>query len=136
MMARTREAAVIDSSVDPRPNARSEGVVSLHGGLSGKAEFLYAELEHRLLAGTYKFGESIPTTSLVREFKVSRAPLTAALNELRAAGYIKIVAQVGSQVISPSEQQVRDFYIMFSMVERGMARLAAERRTARDMDFL
>ena len=105
-------------------------------GLTGKAAVVCSELERRLMAGEYRFGETLPTARLLIEFDISRAPLTSALNQLRSAGYLRIIPQVGSQVIIPTTQEVADFYLMFSLVERGMARLAAQRRTLEQAAFL
>ena len=98
-------------------------------GLSGKTAILFDELERRFIYGTYKFGEIIPTANIAKEFDVSRATLTMALNHLRFEGYIEIVPQVGSRVVTPSDRQVHDYFIMFSLIEHQMARFAAERRT-------
>jgi DNA-binding GntR family transcriptional regulator len=105
-------------------------------GLSGRAALVFEELERRLIHGVYKFGAAIPTVEIAEEFGISRAPLTAALNQLRFAGYIEITPQVGSRVISPTPDQIRDFFIMFGLVEQQMARFAAERRTQEDIDAI
>jgi len=110
--------------------------LGVYHSLSGKAASICEELERRILAGVYSFGDMLPTADLVTEFKISRAPLTAALNQLRAAGYLSIIPQVGSQVITPTAEQVHDFYLMFSRVEGVMARFAAERRSEEDVVLL
>jgi DNA-binding GntR family transcriptional regulator len=134
MVDRSASARSTEVSAGGQPSG--DGDADVYWGLSGKAAFVCAELERRLTAGVYRFGDTLPTADLVREFAISRAPLTAALNQLRNAGYLQIVPQVGSQVITPSDQQVRDFYVMFSRVEGGMARFAAERRSEKDIAFL
>ena len=84
--------------------------------LSGKAAHVFEELERRLICGVYKFGASLPTVALINEFNVSRAPLTAALNQLQFEGYIEITPQVGSRVISPSDEQIQDYFVMLGLV--------------------
>lgn len=105
-------------------------------GLSGRAAFVFEELERRLIYGIYKFGAVIPTAELLQEFGISRAPLTAALNQLQFAGYIEITPQVDSRVINPTESQIQDYFIMFRLVESQMARFAAARRTDQDIESI
>lgn len=105
-------------------------------GLNGKAALIYEELERRIVCGTYRFGATIPTLELTREFNVSRAPLTAALNQLRFEGYVEITPQVGSRVIDPTRQQIADYFVMFGRIEEQLARFAAARRTAAHCDAI
>lgn len=85
-------------------------------GLSGKAAVVFEELERRLMYGVYKFGMIIPSSEITKEFGISRAPLYAALNQLQFEGYIETTPQVGSRVITPTDQQVNDYFVMFGLV--------------------
>ena len=105
-------------------------------GLAGKSAKVYEELVLRLIYGKYKFGTIIPSAEIVEEFNISRAPLYAALNQLTFEGYIEITPQVGSRVISPTEQQIWDFFQMFALIEKQMARYAAARRSKEDAEAI
>jgi len=95
--------------------------------LGGKVGAVFERMENRLASGTYRFGQEIVTADLVKEFHASRAPVTTALNLLRAAGYLVIRAQVGVRVVSPSEAEVQDFFVLFGNLESVFTGLAAQR---------
>ena len=98
-----------------------------YSALSGKTGVICDQIERRLAEGFYRFGEEIYTQSLVKEFGASRAPVTAALNYLRASGYLIITPQVGCNVISPSLSDIEDFFTVYGRVEGSMAAFAAQR---------
>lgn len=95
--------------------------------LAGKAGEIAGELEEHLVSGRYKFGETLSMYTLAEHFNASRQPVSAAVLYLRSVGYLEIIPQVGCQVVSPSPQEVQDFYVMFSRTEAVIARFAAER---------
>lgn len=105
-------------------------------GLSGKSGAICSEIERRLIRGHYKFGDEILANDLVNEFGASRAPVMAALNFLRAEGYLIITPQVGCRVIAPSRQEIDDFFFIAGHVEGAMAALASERHTQQEIDLL
>jgi len=95
--------------------------------LSGKTGAICDEIEKRLARGFYRFGGEILANDLVKEFGTSRAPVMAALNYLRAEGYLVITPQVGCKVISPTLSEIEDFFFVYGRVEAAMAAMAAER---------
>jgi GntR family transcriptional regulator, vanillate catabolism transcriptional regulator len=105
-------------------------------GLSGKSGAICSEIERRLVRGFYKFGDEILANDLVNEFGASRAPVMAALNYLRAEGYLIITPQVGCRVIAPTPQEIDDFFFIAGHVEGAIAVLAAERHTAHEVELL
>ena len=105
-------------------------------GPSGKAGEIVAALEHRLITGYYRFGDSLSTNLLAGDFEASRQPISAALNHLRGLGYLKIVPQVGCQVVSPSPQDIDDFFSMLAKIESLIAGLAASRFVDNEADLL
>lgn len=100
-----------------------------NSALSGKAGIICNEIEKRLSRGQYRFGQEILANDLVNEFGASRAPVMAALNYLRAEGYLVITPQVGCKVVSPSLSDIEDYFFIFGKVEGALAALAAERHT-------
>src|SRR3546814_4233622 len=50
-------------------------------------------------------------------------------NRLSSEGFVRIIPQVGCEVINPSYDQIADFYIMFERLEGLLTELAAARRT-------
>jgi DNA-binding GntR family transcriptional regulator len=97
---------------------------------------IYDVLVQRLVAARYSFGERILVRELGTEFGVSRQPVMTALNWLAADGFVRIIPQVGCQVISPDRNAIADFYLMFQRMEGLLAELAAARRTDRQLESL
>lgn len=104
--------------------------------LSGKAGQIFDALEQRFARGHYKFGKALSAADLAAEFGVSRQPITVALNQLRAAGYVIVTAQVGCRVVCPSADEIRDFFQIYGRMEGTMAALAAERHEAGEVGVL
>jgi DNA-binding GntR family transcriptional regulator len=104
--------------------SRSRGSAS-----PSKQSEIYELLVHRLVGAGYAFGQRILVRELATEFGVSRQPIMTALNWLAADGFVRIIPQVGCQVINPDRNAVADFYLMFQRMEGLLAELAAARRT-------
>jgi DNA-binding GntR family transcriptional regulator len=107
-----------------------------NGAFTGKSGAILKELEKRFVSGRYQFGELISINSLADEFEASRQPVSAAVSHLRSMGYVTIVPQVGCKVVSPSVQDVSDFFYLLGKAESGIAGLAATRWTSDDIDQL
>ena len=97
--------------------------------IPSKQSEIYDLLVQRLVEARYAFGERILVRELATEFGVSRQPIMTALNWLAADGFVRIVPQVGCQVINPDRNAVADFFLMFQRMEGLLAELAAARRT-------
>lgn len=95
--------------------------------LSGKAGEIAGRLEERLVRGEYRFGETLSIYTLAEQFDASRQPVAAAVLYLRSIGYLEVIPQVGCRVVSPTAQEVQDFYVLVSRTEAVISRFAAER---------
>jgi DNA-binding GntR family transcriptional regulator len=104
--------------------------------LAGKAGEIAGELEERLVRGHYRFGEALSMYALAEQFEASRQPVAAAVLYLRSVGYLEVIPQVGCRVVSPSEQEVQDFYVLFSRTEAVISRFAAERYVGQEAQEL
>lgn len=94
-----------------------------------KKDVVYDDILERLISAKYRFGERILVKQLAEEIESSRQPILAALNALGADGFVRIIPQVGCEVVNPSVREIGDFYRMFARIEGLLAELAAERRT-------
>lgn len=94
---------------------------------------IYSLIIQRLVTAQYAFGDRILVKELAAETGASRQPIMAALNRLRADGFVRIIPQVGCQVIDPPRGEIADFFIMFERMEGVLAELAAARRTDDDL---
>lgn len=94
------------------------------------SERCYAYLKHQLLEGGLDPGDPLSAESLSRALEVSRSPVMEALKRLAAEGFLQIIPQVGSRVITPDPREVGDFYRVFAASEAVIAGFAASRRSA------
>jgi len=92
-----------------------------------KKDAAFEALLELLCGGAWRFGEKLSVKQLTDTIGIGRQPIMAALTQLSAAGFVNIVAQVGCQVISPSQDDIADFYCMFARTEGVIAELAALR---------
>lgn len=101
-----------------------------------KKDFLYGEILERLVTARYRFGERILVKELCAETGASRQPIMAALNALGNDGFVRIIPQVGCEVVDPSLQDIADFYRLFARLEGLLAELAAGRHTGAQIKAL
>ncbi|MDF7777157.1 GntR family transcriptional regulator [Sphingomonas sp. AOB5] len=90
---------------------------------------IYDLVIDRLVNARYQFGDRLLVKELAAETGASRQPIMAALNRLSADGFVRIIPQVGCQVIHPGREEIADFFLMFQRMEGLLAELAAVRRT-------
>lgn len=93
------------------------------------SQVLLEQLKERLLSGQYAAGSRISIEEIKSEFGVSKQPVMDAMRRLEAIGLVHIVPQSGCRVASYSNQEVLDFFTLFSRFEGEIAAAAATRRT-------
>jgi DNA-binding GntR family transcriptional regulator len=94
-----------------------------------KKDVIHQAVLERLLSRHYRFGDAISVRELAEICAVSRQPIMTALNALAAEGFLTVTAQVGCSVVTPSVQEIGDFFLMFGRVEGLLSELAATRGT-------
>lgn len=112
------------------------GVTRLHAAgrvILSKNNQIYDLVIDRLVNARYAFGDRLLVKELAGETSASRQPIMSALNRLSADGFVRIIPQVGCQVIDPSREEIADFFLMFQRMEGLLAELAASRRTDAQM---
>lgn len=98
-----------------------------------KSNDVYDYVIGRLTSAEYGFGEPLLVKALSTETGASRQPIMAALSRLSTEGFVKIVPQVGCQIISPSKTEIEDFFMLFQQLEGLLADLAAQRRNDEEL---
>ncbi|HMO74972.1 MAG TPA: GntR family transcriptional regulator [Sphingopyxis sp.] len=101
-----------------------------------KKDEIYELLVSRLVNAHYSFGQRLSVKELAADTGASRQPIMAALNRLNSEGFVKIIPQVGCEVVSPDRNEIADFYLMFERLEGLLAELAAARRTEEQLKDL
>lgn len=94
---------------------------------------IYDHVVERLVTAGYAFGDKLLVKELSGETGASRQPIMAALNRLSAEGFVRIIPQVGCEVINPTRDEIADFFLMFQRMEGLLAELAAARRTEKQL---
>lgn len=109
---------MVDSNLDAarRPSAN-------------KKDEVYDRLVTRLMRAEWAFGERLGVKELAAEMGVSRQPIMTALAKLDSDGFVRIVPQVGCQVVDPGRTEIGDFFLLFQRFEGLLAELAASRRS-------
>ncbi len=109
----------------------ADGGTTISARAAGAA---YAHLKERLLEGDLGQGDKLSVVDLTRQLGCSRVPVMEALKRLEGEGFVHIVPQVGCSVVTPSPADVEDFFSLFADVEARVARFAALRRSATDLE--
>lgn len=97
---------------------------------------IYDLIIDRLVNARYAFGARLLVKELAAETGASRQPIMSALNRLSADGFVRIIPQVGCQVINPSRDEIADFFLLFQRLEGVLCELAAKRRTEEQLRAL
>jgi DNA-binding GntR family transcriptional regulator len=93
-------------------------------------------LRGQIVEGLIPPGERVNEVALAQQLSLSRGPIREALQRLEGEGLIEIVPNRGAFVRSFGKQQLADLYDVRVALEMMAARLAAERRTATDIESL
>lgn len=97
---------------------------------------VFAQIRENILSGKYKDGMELREISLGDELGVSRTPVREALRQLELEGLVKIVPNKGAYVTSINSKDIKDIYIMRSMLEGLCAKWAARYITDEQIEEL
>jgi DNA-binding GntR family transcriptional regulator len=128
-------AYVEDETMETMPDGRA-GRSRWNSSPSGKAGEIARELEHRLMLGVYRFGDSLTISQLAQQFNASRQPVSMAISHLRSIGYVDVIPQVGCRVVSPSPAEITDFFLVMGKMEGAVASFAARRHRGDEAETL
>lgn len=101
--------------------------------LSGR---VFQQLQDDILKGKYQENEELKEAALAEEFSVSRTPVREALRRLELEGLVKIIPNKGAYVTGITEKDIKDIYMIRSLLEGLCARLATENITEEALDEL
>lgn len=98
--------------------------------------FAYRELRHRIVSLDLKPGADLDEATLVRDLGVSRTPLRSALVRLASEGLVTMLPNRGARVAGMDLPQLQEHLEAFELAQRAVTRLAAQRRTAGQLELL
>lgn len=97
---------------------------------------VFQKIRDGILEGKYKEHDELRENTIGKELGVSRTPVREALRQLELEGLVTIIPNKGAYVTGISSKDVRDIYMVRSMLEGLCARWATENITEEQLDEL
>lgn len=94
---------------------------------------VYEEVQRRIVDGRLQQGERIYEDQLAHELDVSRNPVREALQALEAEVFVELEPRRGARVAIISLDRANDLFEMREALEGMVTRLAAQRRTPKQL---
>lgn len=107
--------------------AERRGKYSLRGKV-------YEQIREDILSGRYEQNTELKEAAIGAELGVSRTPVREALRQLELEGLVNIIPNRGAYVNKITVQDVRDIYVIRSMLEGLCARWATEHITKEQLE--
>ena len=95
---------------------------------------VFHKLREDILSGKYEEHEELREVAIGEELGVSRTPVREAFRQLELEGLIQIIPNKGAYVTGITEKDVKDIYMIRSLLEGLCARWATEHITKEQMD--
>ena len=95
---------------------------------------VFQRLREDILSGKYKEHEELKEVAIGEELGVSRTPVREAFRQLELEGLIRIVPNKGAYVTGITAKDVKDIYMIRSLLEGLCARLATEKISKEQME--
>lgn len=95
---------------------------------------VFHKLREDILSGKYEEHEELKEVAIGEEMGVSRTPVREAFRQLELEGLIQIIPNKGAYVTGITEKDVKDIYMIRSLLEGLCARWATENITKEQMD--
>lgn len=97
---------------------------------------LASTISQAIITGAFRPGDRLHPDDIARHFDISKIPVREALRTVEADGWIRSRPRRGTFVASPTMQELLQVFETRMMLEPGLARLAAQRRTAAQVKLL
>lgn len=95
---------------------------------------VFHKLREDILSGKYEEHEELKEVAIGEEMGVSRTPVREAFRQLELEGLIQIIPNKGAYVTGITEKDVKDIYLMRSLLEGLCARWATEHITKEQLE--
>ncbi len=95
---------------------------------------VFHKLRADILSGKYEEHEELKEVAIGEEMGVSRTPVREAFRQLELEGLIQIIPNKGAYVTGITEKDVKDIYMIRSLLEGLCARWATEHITGEQME--
>lgn len=95
---------------------------------------VFHKLREDILSGKYEDHEELKEVTIGEELGVSRTPVREAFRQLELEGLIQIIPNKGAYVTGITEKDVKDIYMIRSLLEGLCARWATEHITKEQLE--
>ena len=95
---------------------------------------VFHKIRENILNGTYKEHEELKEVTIGEELGVSRTPVREAFRQLELEGLIRIIPNKGAYVTGITEKDVKDIYMIRSLLEGLCAKWATEHITKEQLE--
>lgn len=95
---------------------------------------VFHKIREDILSGRYKVKEELREVAIGEEMDVSRTPVREAFRQLELEGLIQIVPNKGAYVTGITAKDIKDIYMMRSLLEGLCAKWATENITREQME--
>ncbi|MGC2401465.1 MAG: GntR family transcriptional regulator [Acidobacteriaceae bacterium] len=92
----------------------------------------YQQIRDEILRGDLAIGDVLSRRKLAERLNMSFLPITEAMQRLEAEGLVESRPRIGTRVRIPTEQDIRNSYVIREALESQAARLCAEHITSAD----
>ncbi len=97
---------------------------------------VFHTIRDNILKGVYEEHEELREMTIVKELGVSRTPVREALRQLELEQLVTLVPNKGAYVTGITAKDVKDIYLIRSLLEGLCARMATEHITQEQLDEL
>lgn len=95
---------------------------------------VFQKIRNDILSGKYKEHEELKEVAIGEELGVSRTPVREAFRQLELEGLIRMVPNKGAYVTGITAKDVKDIYMIRSLLEGLCARMATEKITKEQLE--
>ncbi len=95
---------------------------------------VFQKIREDILSGKYKEHEELKEVAIGEELGVSRTPVREAFRQLELEGLIQIIPNKGAYVTGITAKDVKDIYMIRSLLEGLCARMATEKITKEQLE--
>lgn len=95
---------------------------------------VFQKIREDILSGKYKEHEELKEVAIGEELGVSRTPVREAFRQLELEGLIQIIPNRGAYVTGITAKDVKDIYMIRSLLEGLCARMATEKITKEQLE--
>lgn len=100
------------------------------------SERAYEELRRLILSGDLQMGARLGEVELASSLNISRTPIREALRRLAADGLVEVESNRGARVVSWTDEDIDEIFVLRSLLESHGAALAARSISDEDIDGL